>query len=87
MEVMDSDETPNILCRELTFFMNILKQCFTVQKDDSAVNMTTPVFNAVPAEAHKVQSANNTPREQITPVGESYPVMNKTEEISSSPVR
>ena len=34
MEVMDSDETPNILCREQTFFMNILKPCFTVQKDN-----------------------------------------------------
>ena len=38
MEVMDSDETPKILSREQTFFMNILKPCFTVQKDDSAVN-------------------------------------------------
>ena len=45
IEVMDSDETPNILCREQTFFMNILKPCFTVQKDNSAVNMTTPVPN------------------------------------------
>ena len=86
MEVMDSDETPNILCKEQTFFMNILKPCFTVQKDDSAVDMTTPVSDAVPPEAHEPLSVNNTPSEQIdlTPVGESYSVMNKTKEISSS---
>ena len=84
MEVMDSDETPNILCREQTFFMNILKPCFTVQKDNSAVNMTTPVPDAIPPEAHDVQSENNASSEQIIPVGEPNPAMNRTEEISSS---
>ena len=84
MEVMDSDETPNILCREQTFFMNILKPCFTVQKDNSAVDMTTPVPNAIPPEAHEVQSENNTYSEQIIPVGEPNPVMKRTEKISSS---
>ena len=74
---MDSDETPNILCTEQTFFMNILKPCFTVQKDNSAVDMTTP-------EAHEVQSENNTSSEQIIPVGEPNPAMNRTEQISSS---
>ena len=81
MKVMDSDETPNILCREQTFFMNILKPCFTVQKDNSAVNMTTPVPDAIPPE---VQSENNTSSEQIIPVGKLKPVVNRTEEISSS---
>ena len=84
MEVMDSDETTNILCREQTFFMNILKPCFTVQKDNSAVDMTTPVPDTIPPEAHEVQSENNTSSEQIIPVGEPDPAMNKTEEISSS---
>ena len=84
MEVMESDEISNIFCREQTFFMNILKPCFTVQRDDSAVNMTTQVPNAIPPEAHEVQSENNTSNEQIIPVGEPNPVMNKTEGISSS---
>ena len=84
MEVVDSGETPNILCREQTFFMNILKPCFTVEKDNSAVNMTTPVPNAIPPEAHEMQSENNTSSEQIIPVGEPNPAMNRTEEISSS---
>ena len=84
MEVMDSDETPNILCREQTFIMSILKPGFTVQKDDSAVNTTTPVPNAIPPEAHEVQSENNTSSKQITPEGQPNPVMNNTEEISSS---
>ena len=39
---------------------------------------------AIPPEAHEVQSENNTSSEQITPVGELNPVINKTEEISSS---
>ena len=81
---MDSDETPNILCREQTFFINILKPCFTVQKDNSAVDMTTPVSDTIPPEAHEVQSENNTSSEQKTPVGEPNPVMNKTEDITSS---
>ena len=84
MEVMDSDETPNILCREQTFFMNILKPCFTVQKDNSAVNMTTAVPNTIPPEALEMQSENNTSSEQIIPVGEPNRAMNRTEEISSS---
>ena len=84
MEVMDSDETPNILCREQTFFMNILKPCFTVQKDNSAVNMTTPVADAIPPEAHEMQSESNTSSQQIIPVGEPNPAMTRTEEISSS---
>ena len=79
---MDINETLNILHREQTFFMNILKPCFTVQKDDSAVNMTTPLPDAV-TPAHEAQTAYNTSSEQITPVGEPNPVMNKTEEISS----
>ena len=81
---MDSDETPNILYREQTFFINILKPCFTVQKDNSAVNMTTPVPNTIPPEAHEMQSENNTSSKQIIPVGEPNPAMNRTEEISSS---
>ena len=76
---MDSDETPNILCKEQTFFMNILKPCFTVQKDDAAVNMTTQLPDAVPPEANEAQTANNTSSEQITPVDEPNPEMNKTE--------
>ena len=32
MEVMDSDDTPNVLSREQTFMMGILKQCFVVEK-------------------------------------------------------
>ena len=84
MEAMDSDEIPNILCREQTFFMNILKPCFIVQKDNSAVDMTTPVPDAILPEVHEVQSENNTSSEQIIPVGELNPVMNRTEEISSS---
>ena len=32
MEVMDSDDTPNVLSREETFMMGILKQCFMVEK-------------------------------------------------------
>ena len=31
-EVMDSEDTPNILSRETTFFMGILKPCFIVKK-------------------------------------------------------
>ena len=84
MEVVDSDETPNILCREQTFFMNILKPCFTVRKDDSASDMTTPVPNATPPEAHEAQSADNTSSKQTTPVCELNPVTNKTEKTSSS---
>ena len=84
MEVMDSDETPNILCREQTFFMNILKPCFTVRKNDSASDMTTLVPNATPPEAHEAQSADNTSSKQTTPVGELNPVTNKTEKTSSS---
>ena len=84
MEVMDSDKTSNILCREQTFLMNILKLCFTVQKDDSTVNAATPVPDAITPEAHEAQSENNTSTEQITPVGEPNPEANKTEEISSS---
>ena len=49
---MNSDDAPKILCREQTFFVNILKPCFIVQKDDSVVNMTTPVPDAAPPEAH-----------------------------------
>ena len=84
MEVLDSDKTPNILCREQTFFMNILKACFTVRKDDSTFDMTTPVPNVTPPEAHEAQSADNTSSEQTTPVGELNPVTNKTEKTSSS---
>ena len=86
MEVMDSDETPSILCREQTFFMNILKPCFTVRKEYSTFDMTTPVPNATPPEAHEAQSADNTSSEQTTPVGELNPVTNKTEKTSSSPI-
>ena len=32
MEVMDSDDTPNVLSREQTFMMGILKQCSVVEK-------------------------------------------------------
>ena len=84
MEVMDSDKTPNILCREQTFFMNILKPCFTVRKNDSASDMSTPVPNATPPEAHEAQSADNTSSKQTTPVGELNPVTNKTEKTSNS---
>ena len=31
-EVMDSEDTPNILSRETTFLMGILKPCFVVKK-------------------------------------------------------
>ena len=31
-EVMDSEDTPNVLSRETTFFMGILKPCFVVKK-------------------------------------------------------
>ena len=81
---MDSDKTPNILCREQTFFMNILKPCFTIREDDSTSDMTTPVLNATPPEAHEAQSADNTSSKQTTPVGELNPVTNKTEKTSSS---
>ena len=74
MEVMDSDETPNILCREQTFFMNILKPCFTVRKDNSTSDMTTPVPNVTPPEAHEAQSADNTSSKQTAPVGELTPI-------------
>ena len=67
---MDSDETPNILCREQSFLMNLLKLCYTAQKDHSAVNTTTPVPDAITPEAHEAQSENNTSSEQVTHVGE-----------------
>ena len=34
IEVMDSDNTPNVLSRQIIFVMNILKPCFTVTKKD-----------------------------------------------------
>ena len=64
--------------------MNLLKLCYTVQKDDSAVNTTTPVPDAIIPEAHEVQSENNTSSEQVTPVGEPNPEANKTEEIPNA---
>ena len=67
---MDSNKTPNILYREQTFFISILKPYFTVQKDNSTVDMTTPVPDAVSPETHEAQSSENTPNEQITPAGE-----------------
>ena len=33
MEVMDSDDTPNVLSREQTFMMGILKPCFVLKKE------------------------------------------------------
>ena len=50
-EVMDSEDTPNILSRETTFLMGILKPCFVVKKVpdgtatmncNSKVEMTNP---------------------------------------------
>ena len=39
-EVMDSEDTPNILSRETTFLMGILKPCFVVKKiPDGTVTM------------------------------------------------
>ena len=86
MEVMDSDETPNILCREQTFFMNILKPCFTVRKNDSASDMTTLVPNATPPEAHEAQSADNTSGKQTTPVGELNPVTTRLRKLQTPPI-
>ena len=39
-EVMDSDDTPNILSREMTFLMGILKPCFVSKKVDGIPEKT-----------------------------------------------
>ena len=69
---------------EKSFLMNLLKFCYTAQKDDSAVNTTTPVPDAITPEAHEAQSENNTSSEQVTHVGEPNPEANETEEISNT---
>ena len=35
VEVMDQDDSPNVLCRETIFLMGILKPCFVLKKKDS----------------------------------------------------
>ena len=60
MKVMDSDDTPNVLSREHTFMMGILKQCFVVEKT-SKTNLSS-VGNksmAKPVTPKKMETRNS----------------------------
>ena len=38
VEVMNSDDTPNVLSRQTIFVMNILKPCFNLNKKDTSMD-------------------------------------------------
>ena len=67
IEVVDSDTTPNVLSRESTFVMGILKPCFVLKKEGKQIPVQIPipkVNNPTPIKQVEGHSSKNstTPR-------------------------
>ena len=55
-EVMDSEDTPNVLSREITFLMGILKPCFVFKKVPKIPDRTAAITCNSKAEVKKSKS-------------------------------
>ena len=67
MEVMDSDDTPNVLSREQTFMMGILKPCFVLKKESKTnISSTGKESTAKPVTPKKMDTKMEAMKPNIT---------------------
>ena len=59
-EVMDSEDTPNVLSRETTFLMGILKPCFVVKKVPEIPDGTATMKNSKSIQGSQTNCSANT---------------------------
>ena len=80
VEVMDQDDSPNVLCRETIFLMGILKPCFVLKKKNSTstsitsnAQETTELSSGVPESNSKANTsvAKQFPPKTASPAGNS----------------
>ena len=86
VEVMDQNDSPNVLCRETIFLMGILKPCFVLKKRNSTSSYsnaqeTTELSSGVPESNSKANTlvAKQFPPKTASPAGKSTTTRQNTD--------